>query len=170
MKDDLSRPPFTPLLAVEGLWVSYDRIDAVRGVSFDVGAGEIVTLIGANGAGKSSILQAISGMLPVARGRVTLEGLDLLGVPAHLRVARGIAHVPEGRGIFGNLTVLENLRLATYRRRDGEIRAGSGGGLPAVPPVGGTAAAVGQYPVRRRAADAGGGPGLDEPGPAAAAG
>ena len=121
MKDDLSRPPLTPLLAVEDLWVSYDRIDAVRGVSFDVGAGEIVTLIGANGAGKSSILQAISGMLPVARGRVTLEGQDLLGVPAHLRVARGIAHVPEGRGIFGNLTVLENLRLATYRRRDGEI-------------------------------------------------
>ena len=75
MKDDLSRPPLTPLLAVEGLWVSYDRIDAVRGVSFDVGAGEIVTLIGANGAGKSSILQAISGMLPVARGRVTLAGL-----------------------------------------------------------------------------------------------
>ena len=111
----------TPLLAVEDVWVSYDRIDAVRGVSFDVHVGEIVTLIGANGAGKSTILQAISGMLPVARGRVVLEGLDLLKVPAHLRVARGIAHVPEGRGIFGNLTVLENLRLATYRRRDGEI-------------------------------------------------
>ncbi len=116
MKDDR-----TPLLAVEDVWVSYDRIDAVRGVSFDVHAGEIVTLIGANGAGKSSVLQAISGMLPVARGRVTLAGEDLLKVPAHLRVARGIAHVPEGRGIFGNLTVLENLRLATYRRRDGEI-------------------------------------------------
>jgi branched-chain amino acid transport system ATP-binding protein len=111
----------TPLLAVEDVWVSYDRIDAVRGVSFEVHQGEIVTLIGANGAGKSTILQAISGMLPVARGRVVLEGLDLLKVPAHLRVARGIAHVPEGRGIFGNLTVLENLRLATYRRRDGEI-------------------------------------------------
>ncbi len=111
----------TPLLAVEDVWVSYDRIDAVRGVSFDVHVGEIVTLIGANGAGKSTILQAISGMLPVAKGRVVLEGLDLLKVPAHLRVARGIAHVPEGRGIFGNLTVLENLRLATYRRRDGEI-------------------------------------------------
>ena len=111
----------TPLLAVEDVWVSYDRIDAVRGVSFEVHQGEIVTLIGANGAGKSTILQAISGLLPVARGRVVLEGLDLLKVPAHLRVARGIAHVPEGRGIFGNLTVLENLRLATYRRRDGEI-------------------------------------------------
>ena len=122
MKDDLGRPPLTPLLAVEGVWVSYDRIDAVRGVSFDVGEGEIVTLIGANGAGKSSILQAVSGMLGVAKGRVTLGGEDLLGVPAHLRVARGIAHVPEGRGIFGNLTVLENLRLAAYVRRDGRVQ------------------------------------------------
>jgi branched-chain amino acid transport system ATP-binding protein len=110
------------LLTVADLWVSYDRIHAVRGVSFDVGPGEIVTLIGANGAGKSSILQAISGMLKVLRGRVALDGADLLAVPAHLRVQRGIAHVPEGRGIFGNLTVLENLRLAAYRRRDAEVK------------------------------------------------
>jgi branched-chain amino acid transport system ATP-binding protein len=110
-----------PILAVEDLWVSYDRINAVRGVSFSVGAGEIVTLIGANGAGKSTILQAISGLLPVARGRVSLLEEDLLRLPAHLRVKQGVAHVPEGRGIFGNLTVLENLRLATYLRRDGQI-------------------------------------------------
>ncbi|MGO9578018.1 MAG: ABC transporter ATP-binding protein [Desulfobaccales bacterium] len=122
MKEAPARSPLSPLLAVEDVWVSYDRIDAVRGVSFHVGAGEIVTLIGANGAGKSSILQAISGMLRVARGRVTLAGEELLTVPAHLRVERGIAHVPEGRGIFGNLTVLENLRLAAYRRRDPDIR------------------------------------------------
>jgi branched-chain amino acid transport system ATP-binding protein len=121
-EDRLARQPLAPLLAVEDLWVSYDQIQAVRGVSFTVGKGEIVTLIGANGAGKSSILQAISGLLKVARGRVTLAGEDLLTVPAHLRVALGIAHVPEGRGIFGNLTVLENLRLAAYRRRDGEIQ------------------------------------------------
>ncbi|MGP7969683.1 MAG: ABC transporter ATP-binding protein, partial [Desulfobaccales bacterium] len=111
-----------PLLAVEDLWVSYDRINAVRGVSFAVGAGEIVTLIGANGAGKSTILQAISGLLPVARGRVTFLGENLLRLPAHLRVKLGVAHVPEGRGIFGNLTVLENLRLAAYLRRDGQIQ------------------------------------------------
>ena len=98
MKDDLSRPPLTPLLAVEGFWVSYDRIDAVRGVSFDVGEGEIVTLIGANGAGKSSILQAVSGMLPVARGRVTLAGEDLLGVPAHLQGGPGHRPRPGGPG------------------------------------------------------------------------
>jgi len=122
MKDEPTRSPGAPLLAVENLWIAYDRIDAVRGVSFHVGEGEIVTLIGANGAGKSSILQAISGMRRVAQGRVTLAGEDLLTVPAHLRVKRGIAHVPEGRGIFGNLTVLENLRLAAYRRRDAEIR------------------------------------------------
>jgi branched-chain amino acid transport system ATP-binding protein len=111
-----------PILAVEDLWVSYDRITAVRGVSFAVGAGEIVTLIGANGAGKSTILQAISGLLPVARGRVSFLEKDLLRLPAHLRVKQGVAHVPEGRGIFGNLTVLENLRLAAYLRRDGQIQ------------------------------------------------
>jgi branched-chain amino acid transport system ATP-binding protein len=107
---------------VEDLWVSYDRIQAVRGVSFSVGAGEIVTLIGANGSGKSSILQAISGLLPPARGKIVFNGEDLLSLPAHLRVARGIAHVPEGRGIFGNLTVMENLRLAAYRRRDRDLQ------------------------------------------------
>jgi branched-chain amino acid transport system ATP-binding protein len=114
--------PAAPLLEVADLWVSYDRIQAVRGVSFSVGAGEIVTLIGANGSGKSSILQAISGLLPPARGKIVFNGEDLLSLPAHLRVARGIAHVPEGRGIFGNLTVMENLRLAAYRRRDRDLQ------------------------------------------------
>jgi len=109
------------LLAVEDLWIAYDRINAVRGVSFAVGEGEIVTLIGANGAGKSTILRAISGLLPVARGSITFAGEDLLKLPAHLRTQRGIAHVPEGRGIFGNLTVLENLRLAAYGRTKGQI-------------------------------------------------
>ncbi len=111
-----------PILDVSDLWVSYDRINAVRGVSFTVGAGEIVTLIGANGSGKSTILQAISGLRPAARGRITLAGQDLLQIPAHLRVQQGVALVPEGRGIFGNLTVLENLRLAAYVRRDSEIQ------------------------------------------------
>ena len=122
MNADQTRPSAPPLLAVEDLWVSYDRIHAVRGVSFQVGAGEIVTLIGANGAGKSSILQAISGILKTTKGKIALDGQDLLSVPAHLRVERGIAHVPEGRGIFGNLTVLENLRLAAYRRRGAGIQ------------------------------------------------
>jgi len=112
-----------PLLEVKDLWIAYDGIHAVRGVSFTVGAGEVVTLIGANGAGKSTILRAISGLLPVARGSLTLGGDDLLQLPAHLRAQQGLAHVPEGRGIFGNLTVLENLRLASYARGDKEIAA-----------------------------------------------
>src|SRR4030042_1807100 len=111
----------TPLLEVTDLWIAYDRINAVRGVSFVVGEGEIVTLIGANGAGKSTILRAISGLLPAARGSITFAGEDLLRLPAHLRAQRGIAHVPEGRGVFGNLTVLENLRLAAYARTDAQI-------------------------------------------------
>jgi branched-chain amino acid transport system ATP-binding protein len=110
-----------PLLTVDDLWVSYDRIAAVRGVSFVVGQGEIVTLIGANGAGKSSILGAISGLLPVSRGSLTLAGEDLAGLPAHRRTERGLAHVPEGRMIFGNLTVEENLRLAAYPRRHRDV-------------------------------------------------
>ncbi len=158
------------ILDVSDLWVSYDRISAVRGVSFSVGEGEIVTLIGANGAGKSSILQAIAGLLPVARGRIAFAGEELRELPAHLRVKRGVALVPEGRGIFGNLTVLENLRLAAYVRRDGNIQQRPGGGLRPLPAPQGAAPPVGQHPVRRRAADAGGGPGPDEPGEAPAAG
>jgi len=119
MGENLTPRPL--LLEVEDLWIAYDRINAVRGVSFAVAEGEIVTLIGANGAGKSTILRAISGLLPVAKGTITFGGEDLLRLPAHLRAQRGIAHVPEGRGIFGNLTVLENLRLAAYARTDTRI-------------------------------------------------
>ena len=110
-------------LEVRDLEVHYDGIRALHGVSFAVLKGEIVTLIGANGAGKTSILRAISGLTPYA-GVVAFEGQNLRRVPAHRIVKLGIAHVPEGRGIFGNLTVLENLRLATWQRADkGEIAA-----------------------------------------------
>jgi branched-chain amino acid transport system ATP-binding protein len=109
------------LLAVRGLGVAYGGIRAVRDVSFDVRRGEVVTLIGGNGAGKSSILRAISGLVPRA-GTVTYEGRDLARLPAHAIVGLGVAHVPEGRGIFGNLTVAENLRLATWQRRFGADR------------------------------------------------
>ncbi|WP_236849011.1 ABC transporter ATP-binding protein [Candidatus Thiodictyon syntrophicum] len=107
------------LLEVSGLRVHYDGIQALHGVSFSVPRGQIVTLIGANGAGKTSILHAISGLTPYS-GSVTFAGHDLHGVPAHRIVGLGIAQVPEGRGIFGNLTVRENLRLATWQRRDRE--------------------------------------------------
>jgi len=113
----------TPLLEVVDLKVTYDRIEAVRGVSLEVAAGEIVTLIGANGAGKSSILRAISGLQPISGGSLRFAGVDLTPWPPQVRAQRGIAHVPEGRGIFGNLTVLENLRLGAYGRRDDQIQA-----------------------------------------------
>jgi branched-chain amino acid transport system ATP-binding protein len=106
------------VLSVRGLGVAYGGIRAVREVSFEVRRGELVTLIGGNGAGKSSILRAISGLVP-RQGVVEYEGRDLARVPAHRIVALGIAHVPEGRGIFGNLSVEENLRLATWQRRFG---------------------------------------------------
>jgi len=110
-------------LEVRDLEVHYDGIRALHGVSFTVLKGEIVTLIGANGAGKTSILRAVSGLTPY-NGAVVFEGQDLKRVPAHRIVGLGVAHVPEGRGIFGNLTVLENLRLATWQRTDkGEIAA-----------------------------------------------
>ncbi len=105
------------LLSVSGLRVSYDSIKAVDDISFNVVRGEIVTLIGANGAGKSSILRAVSGLIPYA-GSITYEGKDLKKIAADQIVATGIAHVPEGRGIFGNLTVLENLKLACWQRKD----------------------------------------------------
>ena len=105
------------LLSVCNLNVTYGSINAVKGVSFDVDQGEIVTLIGANGAGKSSILRTISGIIPY-QGSISYKGNDLKQIAADTIVGRGIAQVPEGRGIFGNLTVLENLKLATWQRKD----------------------------------------------------
>ncbi len=105
------------LLSVENLSVSYGSIKAVREISFDVKEGEIVTLIGANGAGKSSTLRAISGVVPYS-GSISYRGKPLHKIPADQIVALGIAQVPEGRGIFGNLTVYENLKLATWQRKD----------------------------------------------------
>jgi len=105
------------LLEVRDLQVSYGHIKAVKGVSFTVRCGEIVTLIGANGAGKSSILKAISGLLPYT-GHILFENKDLQKIQAHKIVGLGISQVPEGRGIFGNLTVQENLCLATWQRTD----------------------------------------------------
>jgi len=105
------------LLSVQDLMVAYGSIRAVKGISFDVHDGEIVSLIGANGAGKSSTLRAISGIVPYS-GRILYRGQALRAVPADKIVALGIAQVPEGRGIFGNLTVLENLKLPTWQRKD----------------------------------------------------
>lgn len=106
------------LLEFTDVEVAYGAIVALQGVSFHVDEGEIVALLGANGAGKSTTLRTISGLLPARRGEVRFAGEDLRKVPAHDIVARGIAHVPEGRGIFASLTVQENLELATWTRKD----------------------------------------------------
>jgi len=108
------------LLDINDLEVYYGNIRALAGISFQVDEGEIVTLIGANGAGKSTTLRTISGLIPARSGSVTFQGKNLLACPPHEIVDMGVAHVPEGRGIFGNLTVLENLRLATYSVKDRE--------------------------------------------------
>jgi len=105
------------LLSVQDLTVSYGMIRAVKGISFDVQEGEIVTLIGANGAGKSSTINAISGLVPYG-GSILYKGFNLHRVRADKIVGLGIVQVPEGRGIFGDLTVMENLKLATWQRKD----------------------------------------------------
>jgi branched-chain amino acid transport system ATP-binding protein len=106
------------MLNIEDLHVYYGEIHALKGVSFEVRAGEIVTILGNNGAGKTTTLKTISGMLAPRHGRVVLEGGVLSGLPAHEVVQRGIAHVPEGRRIFNRLTVRENLGMGAYRRND----------------------------------------------------
>src|SRR6185295_1442563 len=98
--------------------VFYGAIHALRNVSLTVNAGEVVTLIGANVAGKSTTLRAITGLLTPKSGRVVFEGEEITSVPAHRRVARGISMSPEGRGIFANLTVLENLEMGAYLKKD----------------------------------------------------
>jgi branched-chain amino acid transport system ATP-binding protein len=106
------------LLEVEGVHLSYGAIEALRGISLKVGQGEVVALIGANGAGKTSTLRAISGMHRPSKGRVALGGQVITGNKAHTLVPLGMAHAPEGRGIFLNLSVSENLELGAYLRRD----------------------------------------------------
>jgi len=107
------------LLEVENLSVHYGAIRALKGISFRVAAAEVVALIGANGAGKSTALRTLSGLMRPSGGSIRLAGREIGGLPAHEIVRAGIAHVPEGRGIFTNLTVRENLELAGFvRRRD----------------------------------------------------
>ena len=106
------------MLEVKDLEVSYGLIRAIRGVSFEVNEGEIVALIGANGAGKTTIMHAVAGLIPKQAGRVSFLGNDITSVPAHTLVSMGMAQVPEGRRIFQELTVEENLRLGAYTRKD----------------------------------------------------
>ena len=105
-------------LEVKDLRVHYGKIEAIKGVSVVVNQGEIVTLIGANGAGKTTILKTISGLRPVSSGDITFDGRSINKIPAHDRVDLGISQVPEGRGIFPGMTVLENLEMGKFNRKD----------------------------------------------------
>ncbi len=112
------------LLKVEDINVYYGAIHAVKGISFEVNEGEVVTLIGANGAGKSTILKTVSGLLRSRTGSITFQGENIGGVPAHQMVYQGMAHVPEGRRIFLQMTVEENLEMGGYSRSGSEIAPG----------------------------------------------
>src|ERR1700738_5071191 len=106
------------LLELSGVSVHYGRIGALSGVSLTVDAGEIVSLIGANGAGKTTTMRAISGIRPLSAGRITFDGEDITRLRADLRVVRGICQAPEGRGVFPGMTVMENLDMGAYARKD----------------------------------------------------
>ena len=106
------------MLEIKDLEVYYGMIQAIKGVSFEVNEGEVIALIGANGAGKTTILHTITGLLEAKKGTVTFDGKDITKVPAHRIVTMGMAHVPEGRRVFSNLTVFQNLKMGAYTRKD----------------------------------------------------
>ena len=106
------------ILEVKGLEVYYGVIQAIKGISFEVNQGEIIALIGANGAGKTTTLQTITGLIPSKAGTITYEGKDITKIPGYKLVGMGIAHVPEGRRVFAELSGLQNLKLGAYTRND----------------------------------------------------
>ena len=106
------------MLEVKDLEVYYGVIQAIKGISFEVKQGEVIALIGANGAGKTTTLQTITGMLQAKKGQIIYEGQDITKVPGHKIVAMGMAHVPEGRRVFSQLSVLENLKMGAYTQKD----------------------------------------------------
>ena len=106
------------LLELEDIHVFYGQVEALKGVTLGVDRGEIVALIGANGAGKTTTLKMISGVRPARRGRLRFDGVDITKMPGHLRVSLGLSQAPEGRGIFPGMSVIENLEMGAYDRRD----------------------------------------------------
>ena len=106
------------MLEIKDIEVYYGMIQAIKGISFEVNEGEVIALIGANGAGKTTTLHTITGLLSPKKGSVIFEGKDITKVPAHKIVSLGIAHVPEGRRVFAELTVYENLKMGAYTRKD----------------------------------------------------
>lgn len=111
------------MLEIKDIEVYYGMIQAIKGISFEVNEGEVIALIGANGAGKTTILHTITGLLSPKKGSVIFEGRDITKVPAHKIVSLGMAHVPEGRRVFAELSVYENLKMGAYTRKDKEETA-----------------------------------------------
>ena len=111
------------LLEVKDLEVHYGVIKAIKGISFEVNQGEVIALIGANGAGKTTTLHTVTGLIQPSHGQIIFDGKDITKIPAHKIVGMGMAHVPEGRRIFQQLTVLENLKLGAYTRKDKNLNA-----------------------------------------------
>ncbi len=108
------------MLEVKDINVYYGMIQAIKGISFEVNEGEVIALIGANGAGKTTTLQTITGLISPKQGEILFEGQDITKVPAHKIVSMGMAHVPEGRRVFAQLSVLDNLKLGAFTRKDKE--------------------------------------------------
>jgi branched-chain amino acid transport system ATP-binding protein len=106
------------MLEVHDIEVYYGMIQAIKGLSFEVNEGEVISLIGANGAGKTTILHTITGLLQAKKGNIIFEGKDITKTPAHKIVSMGMAHVPEGRRVFAELSVLENIKMGAYTRKD----------------------------------------------------
>ena len=137
------------ILKVDDINVYYGSIHAIKGISFEVEEGEVVTLIGANGAGKSTTLNTISGLLRSKTGSIEFMGQSLAKVPSHKIVERGLALVPEGRRIFLQMTVQENLEMGAFTQKGGGNPAGPGEDLRPLPPAEGAAEADGRHPLRR---------------------
>jgi branched-chain amino acid transport system ATP-binding protein len=116
--DSAGRGSTKPVLQVQDIHTFYGAIEALKGISLEVYEGEIVTLIGSNGAGKTTTLRSVSGIVPPRMGRIVYQGRDITGVPGHEVAGMGIAHSPEGRRIFPRMTVLENLEMGAFTRRD----------------------------------------------------
>ncbi len=158
------------LLKVEDIHVYYGAIHAIKGVSFEVNEGEIVTLIGTNGAGKSTTLNTIAGLLRPRTGTVTFNGRNMLTTPAHKTVSLGMALCPEGRRIFQQMSVRENLEMGGFTRPKGEIAASVAEMFERFPRLKEREKANCRDSLRRRTADAGHGPRVDVQAPAADAG
>ncbi len=143
------------MLKLDCVNISYGAIQAVRDVSLEIPKGQVVTIIGANGAGKSTLLKSVVGLEPVVTGRVFLEGKDMTSVPAHKRTKLGVALSPEGRGVFSDQTVQDNLLLGAYAVKDGASTAAEGRAfLQDVPEAARAPGSDGWNAFRRRAADA----------------